>query len=104
MHARVRAIRSCVAAVTFMNRSGDAVAALSRYYDIAIADLLVVVDEVHCRSAGCARGARIGGRHNGLKSCIERLGTNEFPGFGWGWGAAIRERPRGSRALEVRGR
>src|SRR3954467_9680908 len=29
--------------LTFMNRSGDAVAALARYYDIATADLLIVV-------------------------------------------------------------
>ncbi len=31
--------------LTFMNRSGDAVAALMRYYDVGAADLLVVVDE-----------------------------------------------------------
>jgi len=66
--------------LTFMNRSGDAVAALTRYYDIAIADLLVVVDEVALpfgRLRARARGSA--GGHNGLKSCIERLGTNEFP-------------------------
>jgi len=91
-------------AATFMNRSGDAVAALSRYYDIAIADLLVVVDEVALpfgRLRARARGSA--GGHNGLKSCIERLGTNEFPGFGWGGARRFAERPRGSRALEVRG-
>src|ERR1700754_2866049 len=32
--------------LTFMNRSGDAVAGLARYYDIASGDMLVVVDEV----------------------------------------------------------
>src|ERR687895_431033 len=32
--------------LTFMNRSGDAVAALARYYDVVPRDLLVVVDEV----------------------------------------------------------
>ncbi len=32
--------------LTFMNRSGDSVAALARYFDVAPADLLVVVDEV----------------------------------------------------------
>jgi PTH1 family peptidyl-tRNA hydrolase len=66
--------------LTFMNRSGDAVAALSRYYDIAPADLLVVVDEVALpfgRLRARARGSA--GGHNGLKSVIERLGTMEFP-------------------------
>ena len=66
--------------LTFMNRSGDAVAALARYYDIAPADLLVVVDEVDLpfgRLRARARGS--GGTHNGLKSLVERLGTTEFP-------------------------
>ena len=65
--------------LTYMNRSGDAVAALTRYYDIGEADLLVVVDEaalpfgrLRARPRGSAGG------HNGLKSIIERLGTTEF--------------------------
>jgi len=65
--------------LTFMNRSGDAVAALARYYDIAPADVLVVVDEVALpfgRLRARARGSA--GGHNGLKSIIERLGTSEF--------------------------
>lgn len=65
--------------LTFMNRSGDAVAALAHYYDIATADLLVVVDEVALpfgRLRARARGSA--GGHNGLRSCIERLGTTEF--------------------------
>ncbi len=63
-----------------MNRSGDAVAALSRYYDIAPADLLIVVDEVALpfgRLRARPRGSA--GGHNGLKSVIDRLGTTEFP-------------------------
>jgi PTH1 family peptidyl-tRNA hydrolase len=66
--------------LTFMNRSGDAVAALSRYYDIAPGDLLVVVDDVDLpigRIRARQRGSA--GTHNGLKSLVERLGTTEFP-------------------------
>jgi PTH1 family peptidyl-tRNA hydrolase len=66
--------------LTFMNRSGDAVSALARYYDIPPADLLVVVDEVALpfgRLRARPRGSA--GGHNGLKSVIERLGTTEFP-------------------------
>jgi len=65
--------------LTFMNRSGDAVAALARYYDVGPAELLVVVDEaalpfgkLRARARGSAGG------HNGLKSIVERLGTSEF--------------------------
>ena len=65
--------------LTYMNLSGDAVAGLARYFDIAHEDLFVVVDEaalpfgkLRARARGSAGG------HNGLKSVIERLGTTEF--------------------------
>jgi PTH1 family peptidyl-tRNA hydrolase len=65
--------------LTFMNRSGDAVAAVARYFDIAAGELLVVIDEaalpfgkLRARARGSAGG------HNGLKSVIKRLGTTEF--------------------------
>ncbi len=66
--------------LTFMNLSGAAVAQFSRYFDVAPADLLVVVDEAALpfgRLRARARGSA--GGHNGLKSVIERLGTQEFP-------------------------
>jgi peptidyl-tRNA hydrolase, PTH1 family len=66
--------------LTYMNRSGDAVAALARYYDVATPDALIVVDEAalpFTRLRARARGSA--GGHNGLKSVIERLGSTEFP-------------------------
>jgi peptidyl-tRNA hydrolase, PTH1 family len=66
--------------LTFMNRSGDVVAGLARYYDVAAAEVLIVVDEAALpfgRLRARARGSA--GGHNGLKSVIERLGTTEFP-------------------------
>ncbi len=65
--------------LTYMNRSGDAVAALARYYGIHAADLLVIVDEVALpfgRIRARARGSA--GGHNGLKSIVAQLGTTEF--------------------------
>jgi peptidyl-tRNA hydrolase, PTH1 family len=66
--------------LTFMNRSGEVVGPLARYYDVAADDVLVVVDEaalpfgkLRARARGSAGG------HNGLKSVIEGLGTTEFP-------------------------
>jgi peptidyl-tRNA hydrolase, PTH1 family len=66
--------------LTFMNRSGEAVAALTRYYGIDPGDLLVVIDEVALpfgRLRARARGSA--GGHNGLRSIIERLGTADVP-------------------------
>ena len=66
--------------LTYMNRSGEAVAALARYYDIAVPDLLIVVDEValpFMKLRARARGSA--GGHNGLKSVIAGLGSTEFP-------------------------
>jgi PTH1 family peptidyl-tRNA hydrolase len=61
--------------LTFMNLSGQAIGELARYFKIDVADLLIVVDEVHlplgklrARSKGSAGG------HNGLKSVIAHLG------------------------------
>ena len=66
--------------LTFMNRSGDAVAALVHYFDIALVDLLIVVDDVDLpfgRLRARARGSA--GTHNGLRSLVSRLGSTEFP-------------------------
>jgi len=66
--------------LTYMNNSGDAVAALGRYYDVAPPDMLIVVDEValpFCKLRARAHGSA--GGHNGLKSVIARLGSTDFP-------------------------
>jgi PTH1 family peptidyl-tRNA hydrolase len=66
--------------LTYMNRSGEAVAALARYYDIAVSDLLIVVDEVALPFTRLrARAGGSAGGHNGLKSVIAGLGSTDFP-------------------------
>lgn len=65
---------------TFMNLSGRAVSGLRGFYKIEIPDLLVIADDVNLplgRLRARARGSE--GGHNGLRSIIEQLGTNEFP-------------------------
>lgn len=65
--------------LTFMNLSGQAIVGLLQFYKIDPAGLLVVVDDVNLelgrlriRSRGSAGG------HNGLKSVIAALGSEEF--------------------------
>lgn len=64
---------------TYMNESGAAVAGLLRYLPMAVADLLVVYDEldlplgtIRLRPSGSAAG------HNGMRSVIAHLGTQEI--------------------------
>jgi|ERR1700730_8992489 PTH1 family peptidyl-tRNA hydrolase len=61
--------------LTYMNRSGEAVGALARYFKIAPEEVLVVVDDV-ALPLGRLRlrpGGSDGG-HNGLRSVIDHLG------------------------------
>lgn len=64
---------------TFMNNSGQAVAALSRFYKITPANILVVHDDLDL-PAGIARLKQEGGHggHNGLRDIISHLGENKF--------------------------
>jgi PTH1 family peptidyl-tRNA hydrolase len=65
--------------LSFMNLSGQAVQAFSAFYKIASQEVLVIVDDAEL-PLGRLRARRSGGAggHNGLKSVIECLGTNEF--------------------------
>lgn len=79
--------------LTYMNRSGDAVSALARYYDVASPDLLVIYDDVDLpftRMRARARGSA--GTHNGMRSVLERLGTTEVPRLRLGVGRGDRRR------------
>ena len=65
--------------LTYMNRSGTVLRALMRPAGLTVKDLIVVADDVNLplgklriRPTGSAGG------HNGLKSVIEHLGSEEF--------------------------
>lgn len=74
---------------TFMNRSGEAVAAIANFYKIAAAEVLIVLDDLalplgrlRLRTQGSSGG------HNGLESVIEHFGTEAVPRLRVGIGAA----------------
>ena len=65
---------------TMMNLSGDAVLAAAQYYNIPDEKIIIIYDDVsldvgavRCRRKGSAGG------HNGIKSIISCLGSEEFP-------------------------
>jgi PTH1 family peptidyl-tRNA hydrolase len=64
---------------TFMNRSGQSVAALARYYKIAAEEILVIHDELDLLP-GVNRIKQSGGHggHNGLRDIINHLGSRDF--------------------------
>ena len=64
---------------TFMNNSGDAVRAIVDWYKINLDQIFIIVDDkdlplgkIRFRKKGSSGG------HNGLKSIIEKLRTNDF--------------------------
>jgi peptidyl-tRNA hydrolase, PTH1 family len=65
--------------LTFMNRSGQAVAAVTRYFGITAAQLLVVHDELDL-PPGEVRLKQGGGHagHNGLRDIMSALGSADF--------------------------
>jgi PTH1 family peptidyl-tRNA hydrolase len=74
---------------TFMNRSGEAVAAIAGFYKIAPEEILVVLDDfalplgrLRLRQQGSSGG------HNGLESVLEHLGTESIARLRVGIGGA----------------
>ena len=64
---------------TFMNLSGEAVAALIGFYKIDLVDVFVVCDDVNLPVGRLrARPDRTTGGNNGLASVAASLGTNGF--------------------------
>ncbi len=63
----------------FMNRSGQAVAALAGFYKIPVEQILVIHDELDL-PVGTVRLKRGGGNggHNGLRSITESMGNGNF--------------------------
>lgn len=78
--------------VTYMNLSGEAVGPWANFYHIDPEDIAIISDDmdlpvgfIRIRKKGSAGG------HNGLKSVIQHLGTEDFPRFKIGIGHPERE-------------
>ena len=65
---------------TFMNNSGVAVSEAARFYNLPPERIIVMHDEISF-APGLFRIRRKGsaGGHNGLKSIIEHIGSQDFP-------------------------
>ena len=78
--------------VSYMNRSGEPLAAVANFYKIEPAQILVVLDDM-ALELGRLRLRTEGGTggHNGLESIILQFGTEEIPRLRIGIGAAPTE-------------
>jgi len=74
---------------TFMNLSGQSVGEIARYFDIEPQNILVVHDDLDM-DFGKMKFRRKGssGGHNGIKSIISHLSTEDFPRLKLGIGKA----------------
>lgn len=65
--------------LTFMNLSGDAVVKYVNYFDVNIDDILVIHDDLDLpfSTYKLKKNSSAGG-HNGIKSIINRIGSQEF--------------------------
>lgn len=77
---------------TYMNLSGEAVRELKDFYKVTNDEIIIIYDDIsldvgqlRIRTKGSAGG------HNGIKSIISHLGTDEFPRIKVGVG----DKPRG---------
>jgi PTH1 family peptidyl-tRNA hydrolase len=65
---------------TYMNLSGEAVGPIAHFYKVEPARVIVIYDDLDLPSAILKIRKKGGaGGHNGLKSTIRHLGTQEFP-------------------------
>ena len=72
---------------TYMNASGEAVAAAAKFYKIEPSHIIVCSDDVSLDVGGMrVRGKGSDGGQRGLRSIIDELGTDQFPRIRFGVG------------------
>ncbi len=66
--------------LTYMNLSGESVAACAHFYNIPEDHIIILFDDINFSCGRMRiRGSGSAGGHNGMKSIIQLLGTDEFP-------------------------
>lgn len=77
---------------TYMNLSGESIRELADYYKVAPEDIIIIFDDISLEPGQLRiRAKGSAGGHNGIKSIIAHLGTQEFPRVKVGVG----EKPKG---------
>lgn len=73
---------------TYMNNSGESVRALADFYKLEPEEIIIIYDDISLEVGQIrVRAKGSAGGHNGIKSIISHLGTQEFPRVKIGVGA-----------------
>ena len=65
---------------TFMNASGECVEKFAKFYKIEAKDIITIFDDIDIETGTMKIRKKGGpGTHNGMKSVVYRLGSQEFP-------------------------
>lgn len=66
--------------LTYMNRSGDSIAAAAAFYKLPPENVIIMYDDINFEPGRLrVRESGSAGGHNGMKSIIARLGSEDFP-------------------------
>lgn len=78
---------------TYMNLSGESIRDFAAFYKIPVENIIVINDDIYLAS-GRVRIRKSGsaGGHNGLKSIIYQLSSDQFPRIRLGVNSPLRER------------
>ncbi|MEE1225414.1 MAG: aminoacyl-tRNA hydrolase [Clostridia bacterium] len=77
---------------TYMNLSGDSVVEFSRFFKVPVENIIVISDDISLDTGRIrVRPKGSAGGHNGLKSIIYQLNSDEFPRVKMGVGAPKHE-------------
>jgi PTH1 family peptidyl-tRNA hydrolase len=77
---------------TYMNLSGESVRELMDFYKVSNNEIIIIYDDISLEVGQLRlRGKGSAGGHNGIKSIIQHLGTDEFPRIKFGVG----DKPKG---------
>lgn len=75
---------------TYMNLSGEAIKPMLDFYKVAPSKLLIIYDDIDINPGKIKIRMKGGpGTHNGMKSVVKELGTEEFPRIRVGIGQPI---------------
>lgn len=77
---------------TFMNLSGDSIGEMAKFYKVPAENIIVISDDISLDTGRLrVRAKGSAGGHNGLKSIIQRLGSDAFTRVRMGVGAPKHE-------------